>query len=78
MPKISVGTYVPSSNFGNATDEIRNPNSIWRNTVRVRPQEYAVMKFIGDGGDLSRYHNIPGISATNNIFSTICLSPFSI
>ena len=69
MPKISVGTYVPSSNFGNSTDEIRNPNSIWRNTVRVRPQEYAVMKFIGDGGDLSRYHNIPGISANGIRFT---------
>ena len=34
MPKISVGTYVPSSNFGNSTDEIRNPNSIWRNKCK--------------------------------------------
>lgn len=64
MPKISVGTYQPGTGFGgnSAMDEIRNPLSVWRNTVRIRPGEYAVVRFIGEGGDLSRYHNIPGVT----------------
>jgi hypothetical protein len=61
MPKVDVGAYVANSNSG-GTDEIRNPLSIWRNTVRVRPEEYAVIRFIDEGGDLSRYHNIPGMT----------------
>jgi len=64
MPKISVGTYVQGSGSGagSSMDEIRNPLSVWRNTVRIRPNEYAVIKFMGEGGDLSRYHNIPGMT----------------
>ena len=64
MPKISVGTYVQGSgsNSGSPMDEIRNPLSVWRNTVRIRPNEYSVIKFMGEGGDLSRYHNIPGMT----------------
>ena len=55
MPKISVGTYVQGSGSGSGSsmDEIRNPLSVWRNTVRIRPSEYAVIKFIGEGGDLN-------------------------
>jgi len=64
MPKISVGTYVQGAGSGSGSpmDEIRNPLSVWRNTVRVRPNEYAVIRFMGEGGDLSRYHNIPGMT----------------
>lgn len=68
MPKISVGEYTPNSGSG-GMDEIRNPLSVWRNTVRVRPNEYAVLRFIGEGGDLSRYHNIPGATASGARFT---------
>ena len=68
MPKIAVGE--PTSNSGSGgMDEIRNPLSVWRNTVRVRPNEYAVVRFIGEGGDLSRYHNIPGTTASGARFT---------
>ena len=71
MPKISVGTYQPgsSSGSGSGMDEIRNPLSVWRNTVRIRPNEYAVVRFIGEGGDLSRYHNIPGVTQSGARFT---------
>jgi len=68
MPKIAVGEYNPNSGSG-GMDEIRNPLSVWRNTVRVRPNEYAVLRFIGEGGDLSRYHNIPGATASGARFT---------
>ena len=68
MPKIAVGEYTPNSG-SSGTDEIRNPLSVWRNTVRVRPNEYAVVRFIGEGGDLSRYHNIPGTTVSGARFT---------
>jgi len=68
MPKIAVGE--PTSNSGSeGMDEIRNPLSVWRNTVRVRPNEYAVVRFIGEGGDLSSYHNIPGTTLSGARFT---------
>ena len=71
MPKINVGTYQQGGgiNPSNTMDEIRNPLSVWRNTVRIRPGEYAVIKFIGEGGDLSRYHNIPGMTRDGSRFT---------
>lgn len=68
MPKISVGDPT-NNNASGGMDEIRNPLSVWRNTVRVRPNEYSVIRFIGEGGDLSRYHNIPGMTTTGARFT---------
>ena len=43
-----------------ASSEFRNPNSIWRNTVRIRPGEHAVLRFVTDftNGDNSLPMNI--------------------
>ncbi|ANS04412.1 hypothetical protein [uncultured Mediterranean phage] len=73
MPLISKGMY--NQNFGQSNDttsEFRNPNSIWRNTVRIKPNEYAVVRFITDynNGDMSQYHAIPGITAKGQQFTT--------
>ena len=55
-----------------ASSEFRNPNSIWRNTVRIRPGEHAVIRFITDfvNGDMSRFHGIPGMTAKGQQFTS--------
>jgi hypothetical protein len=50
----------------------RNPNSIQRNTLRLRyPNEFAHFIFVSelDEGDLSKQHRIPGVSANGKQFN---------
>ena len=48
-----------------------NPNSLLRNTVRLRDGEFAVLSFLTDidEGDRSLYHSIEAYSANNNRFN---------
>ena len=72
MPLISKGMY--NQNFGSdsGSNDLRNPKSIWRNTVRIRPGEHAVIRFITDfaNGDMSRFHAIPGMTAKGQQFTS--------
>jgi len=54
------------------SNDFRNPNSIWRNTVRIRPGEHAVVRFITDfiNGDMSRFHGIPGMTGKGQQFTS--------
>ena len=64
--------YSNTSGSDGASSEFRNPNSIWRNTVRIRPGEHAVVRFITDftNGDMSRFHGIPGTTAKGQQFTS--------
>lgn len=55
----------------NADSPWKNPNSIVRNTLRVRNGEFALIKFISDrsDGDVSRFHPIPGTSPAGKSFT---------
>lgn len=73
MPLISKGMY--NQNFSQSNDttsDFRNPNSIWRNTIRIKPGEHAVVRFITDynNGDMSQYHGIPGMTQKGQQFTT--------
>tara|TARA_R110002020_G_scaffold146184_6_gene320727 strand:- start:18192 stop:18989 length:798 start_codon:yes stop_codon:yes gene_type:complete len=73
MPLISKGMYQNTSGSGDgASSEFRNPNSIWRNTVRIRPGEHAVLRFVTDftNGDMSRFHGIPGVTPKGQQFTS--------
>ena len=63
-----------NQNFGSdsGSNDLRNPKSIWRNTVRIRPGEHAVIRFITDfaNGDMSRFHAIPGMTAKGQQFTS--------
>ena len=69
MPRVDVGSFTPGNFDDNSQNDYRNPRSVLRNTVRVKTNEYAVVRFIGDDGDLSRYHNIPGISQNGSRYT---------
>lgn len=58
MSIISKGLYKTSNTGGDS--EFKNPKSIWRNTVRIKDGEYALIKFISDldDGDVSRFHSV--------------------
>ena len=62
-------------NFGNensGSSDFRNPKSILRNTVRIRPGEHAVLRFITDfaDGDMSRFHGIPQMTAKGQPYTS--------
>lgn len=74
MPLISKGMYTNtgSGSGDGVNNDFRNPNSIWRNTVRIRPGEHAVIRFITEftNGDMSRFHGIPGMTAKGQQFTS--------
>ena len=72
MPILSKGTFQQNYNSDSGTSEFRNPKSIWRNTVRIRPGEFAVIKFVTDfiSGDMSKFHGIPGMTAKGQQFTS--------
>ena len=49
----------------------KNPNSILRNTIRVRPGEFALLKFISDRdeGSKDRFHRVDKLSPSGKQFS---------
>ena len=64
--------YSNNSSGDSDNSDFRNPKSIWRNTVRIRPGEHAVLRFITDftNGDMSRFHGIPGMTAKGQQFTS--------
>ena len=72
MPLISKGMYSNTSSGDSGNNDFRNPKSLWRNTVRIKPGEHAVLRFITDftNGDMSRFHGIPGMTAKGQQFTS--------
>tara|TARA_R110002020_G_scaffold459667_4_gene677803 strand:+ start:619 stop:1452 length:834 start_codon:yes stop_codon:yes gene_type:complete len=73
MPLINKGMYSQQNFSGSDSgSDFRNPKSIWRNTVRIKPGEHAVLRFITDfkNGDMSQFHGIPGMTQKGQAFTT--------